>query len=109
DRRERPGRCRAQVHQPEHRAEPGERLCVSDGVFNPPTYVDAGQAFIDNGVYNIGVRPIGNDIGRGGTDAFGWPLSIATLLLKNLGGTAFEPGFPIATFDPSLGPEGCLF
>src|SRR6266542_879405 len=88
---------------------PVDGLAYPDGVFNPPTYKGAGQSFIDNGVYNIGVRPIGNDIGRGGPDAFGWPLSLATLLMKNLGGTNFEPGVKMATFDPSLGPEGGLF
>ena len=88
---------------------PVDGIAYPDGVFNPPTYVGAGQAFIDNGVYNIGVRPISNDIGRGGPDPFGWPLSISALLMKNLGGTAFVPGTPMSTFDPSLGPEGGLF
>ena len=31
------------------------------------------------------------------------------MLLKNLGGTGFEPGNAMSTFDPSLGPEGGLF
>ena len=48
-------------------------------------------AFGDQGVYNIGVRPTGRDIGRGGNDAFGWPLSLAALTLKNIGGPDFEP------------------
>jgi len=43
-----------------------------------------GVAFQDNGVYNIGLRPTSDDIGRGGTDAFGWPLLLASLALKNL-------------------------
>lgn len=48
-------------------------------------------AFGDQGVYNIGLRPIAEDIGRGGNDPFGWPLSLAALTLKNIGGQAFEP------------------
>jgi hypothetical protein len=48
-------------------------------------------AFQDNGVYNIGVRPTNEDIMRGGNDAFGWPLSLASLSLKNLAGADFEP------------------
>ena len=88
---------------------PTDGYAYPDGVFNPPTYIGAGQAFIDNGVYNIGVRPIDNDLGRGGPDPFGWPLSISTLLMKNLGGPAFTPGTAMSTFDPSLGPEGGLF
>src|SRR6266478_4890348 len=70
-----------------------------------------GGAFLDNGVYNIGVRPcvadqthvIGacEDTGRGNNDPFGWPLSLAALLLKNMGGTIQQPGVPIAQFDPN--------
>jgi cytochrome c peroxidase len=92
----------------------------------------AAQAFFDNGVYNLGVTRceanhtgvvLGgycDDVGRGGTDAFGWPLSLAALLLKNLGGNAgapcadplhcsTEPGSPLVTFDPALGGGGGLF
>jgi hypothetical protein len=29
--------------------------------------------------------------------------------MKNLGGPYFQPGNPMSTFDPSLGPEGGLF
>jgi cytochrome c peroxidase len=61
----------------------------------------ADAAFLDNGIYNLGVRPISEDIGRGGNDAFGWPLSIATLMMKNIAGTDYEPGTPISTFDPN--------
>lgn len=77
-------------------------------------------AFQDNGVYNIGVRPTDEDIMRGGTDAFGWPLSLAALALKNLAGPDYEPcddpgdaagpaGCALANFDPSLGVGGGLF
>jgi cytochrome c peroxidase len=76
---------------------------------DPVQYTGFGGAFLDNGVYNIGVRPcvadqthvIGacEDTGRGNTDAFGWPLSLAALMLKNFGGPAQEPGVPIAQFD----------
>src|ERR671930_64770 len=90
----------------------------------------AAQAFFDNGVYNLGVtrceadqsKVTGycDDNGRGNTDAFGWPMSLAALLLKNLGGNngapcdsaatcATEPGAPLATFDPSMGGGGGLF
>jgi hypothetical protein len=51
-----------------------------------------GQALFDNGVYNIGVTPIGNDISRGGNDPFGWPLSLSRLALKNLCGVGYSPG-----------------
>jgi cytochrome c peroxidase len=78
-----------------------------------------GQAFFDNGVYNIGTRPIFEDVGRGGDDAFGWPLSLGYLMLKNVGGVAYHPGgynpangfaqppgggIPMMTFDPTFDP-----
>jgi cytochrome c peroxidase len=74
-------------------------------------------SFQDNGVYNIGVRPTREDIMRGGNDAFGWPLSIAALALKNLAGRHFEPcdtpgdrcTGPIPNFNPALGVGGGLF
>ena len=40
------------------------------------------QAVYDNGFYNIGVRPAGEDLGRGGLDPFGNPLS-ETRLAQN--------------------------
>ena len=78
-----------------------------------------GQALFDNGVYNIGVTPIANDIMRGGTDAFGWPLSLSRLALKNLAGVDYTPGGddpgngfaqpagqgnPLPTFDAAISP-----
>jgi cytochrome c peroxidase len=65
-----------------------------------------GAGFIDNGMYNVAVRPIDEDILRGGTDAWGWPLSVATLMLKNLGGASVVPGTALPNFDPS-GDAGC--
>jgi hypothetical protein len=79
-------------------------------------WTGADSAFLDNGVYNLGVRPIAEDVGRGGNDAFGWPLSLAALMMKNLGGPDYDPGgddpgdgfaqpaypgIPIPTFDPT--------
>jgi cytochrome c peroxidase len=52
---------------------------------------ESNFAFGDQGVYNIGVRPSADDIGRGNNDPFGWPLSLAALTLKNIGGVDFEP------------------
>jgi hypothetical protein len=56
--------------------------------------------FGDQGVYNIGVRPNAEDIGRGGDDAFGWPLSLSALTLMNIGGQGFVPGTVMPNFDP---------
>lgn len=98
---------------------PVDGLAYPDGLLDPDgrdnipgtadDYINSGQSFFDNGVYDLGVTPIENDIGRGGDDPFGQPLSLAALLLKNLGGQSFEPGAPMTTFDPDLGPEGGLF
>lgn len=43
------------------------------------TMGDGGEAVYDNGFYNIGVRPTKEDLGVGGNDPFGNPLSEARL------------------------------
>lgn len=94
--------------------------CQTDGLAYPGgleggtgqgfgTCAGAAASFFDNGIYNLGVRPINDDLGRGGNDAFGWPLSLATLMMKNLAGPAFEPGVPLPTFDPAVNFSGGLF
>jgi len=40
---------------------------------------------LDRGVYNIGVRPINEDLGRGADDLFGFPLSLTALAMQNEG------------------------
>lgn len=74
-----------------------------------------GSAFQDNGIYNLGLRPTNNDIGRGGLDPFGWPLLMAELTMKNLDSPAFtppqtesEPSALMSAFDPDLGFSGGL-
>lgn len=78
--------------------------------------VPSGIAFGDNGIYNLGLRPTDEDIGRGGDDVFGWPLSLSALAMKNVGGPDFEAcdeqadtpcNMPI--FDPNLGLGGGMF
>jgi cytochrome c peroxidase len=86
------------------------------GAGDPVPFTSFNGSLFDNGVYNIGVRPcVGNqlgitgaceDVGRGGNDAFGWPLSLSTLLLKNLGGPAQQPGTAIAQFDQTNANDG---
>jgi cytochrome c peroxidase len=85
----------------------------------PVPFTSFGSAFFDNGMYNIGVRPcvadqaqvIGpcEDAGRGDNDAFGWPFSLAALMLKDLGGPGQQPGVPMLTFDPSAEPACAPF
>lgn len=87
---------------------PVDGLAYPDGIFNPGGgFTGAGAAFFDNGVYNLGVTVCEadqstvrqcDDLGRGGTDAFGWPLSLAAMMLKNTGGPRFEPGQPLPNF-----------
>jgi cytochrome c peroxidase len=103
--------------------------CPTDGLAYPGglTGDDAGhlglcngaaQSLFDNGVYNLGVTRcdadqsavvgVCDDNGRGNTDAFGWPMSLAALLLKNFGGVSQEPGVALPNFDPDLGESGGL-
>jgi cytochrome c peroxidase len=44
---------------------------------------DGGIALYDAGFYNIGVRPTKEDVGLGGTDGYGFPLSLARNAIKN--------------------------
>jgi len=78
----------------------GQAIPLAANNTSPP----AGASFVDKGMYNIGVRPINDDALRGGNDGFGWPLSLAHLTMKNLGGTGFVPGSTIPTFDPAGDP-----
>lgn len=48
---------------------------VSNEILEQMNMGDGECAIYDNGMYNIGVRPTGEDLGRGGTDPFGNPLS----------------------------------
>ncbi len=54
------------------------------------TMGDSGGAFYDAGYYDIGVRPIAEDLGRGGKDPFGYPLSFTdrALLIDPSTGTS---------------------
>ncbi len=96
------------------RADLGTGPSKGPGV--PVPFTSFGHSFFDNGIYNIGVRPcvadqthvIGacEDIGRGANDAFGWPMSLTALTLKDLGGPAQQPGTPLAQFDPTNANAG---
>jgi cytochrome c peroxidase len=73
--------------------------CVGEAaVAGPAGGHPQGQALFDNGVYNIGVTPIGNDVMRGGNDPFGWPLSLSYLMLKNICGLPYSPGGELPPF-----------
>jgi cytochrome c peroxidase len=55
---------------------------------------DEFLATYDNGFYNIGVRPTADDLGVGGTDPFGRPLSETRMVkmgLEHLLGNNFDP------------------
>ncbi|MGE3173692.1 MAG: cytochrome c peroxidase [Planctomycetota bacterium] len=56
-----------------------------------------GIALMDKGVYNIGVRPIAEDLGRGADDGFGLPLSLAALALQ-------KAGYPVGRHSDPLDP-----
>ena len=56
-----------------------------------PIGFPSGIALVDEGMYNIGVRPINEDLSRGADDAFGFPLSLAALALQNA-------GYPVGAF-----------
>jgi cytochrome c peroxidase len=54
---------------------------------------DGNPALYDTGFYNIGVRPTGEDIGIGGTDPFGNPLSFSREYVAKLQGLSVPDTF----------------
>jgi len=61
------------------------------------TAAPQGVALMDKGIYNIGVRPIAEDISRGADDGFGFPLSLAALALQ-------KAGFPVGVHSSAAPP-----
>jgi len=59
---------------------------------------NTAQAVYDNGFYNIGVRPTGEDLGVGGKDPFGNPLSESRLAQQGLFQSLLNatPNIPVA-------------
>jgi cytochrome c peroxidase len=66
-----------------------ERMFMGDPLALSPTGVPQGPvALYDQGFYNLGVTPAVNDVGIGGTDPFGNPLSLARQYTRALQGQA---------------------
>jgi hypothetical protein len=71
-----------------------ERMFMGDPLALSPAGVPQGPvALYDQGFYNLGVTPPGSDIGIGGTDPFGGPLSFARQYTQALSGRT-----PLDTF-----------
>ena len=79
-----------------------------DGPIEHMLMGDKQEAIYDDGFYNIGVVPAGNDIGVGGTDPFGYPLSFAREFKASLAGK-FAPDAMSHSLDPCMFQqvEGC--
>lgn len=60
---------------------------------------DGIAAVYDTGFYNIGVRPTAEDLGDGGTDPFGNPLSYTRLRQQGI-----TVGPPFGVFEPTVSP-----
>jgi cytochrome c peroxidase len=58
---------------------------------------DGGVALYDTGFYNIGVRPTGEDVGIGGNDAYGNPLSFSQEYIAELQGQTAPDSFTLPT------------
>jgi len=72
-----------------------ERMFMGDPFAQFPTGLPQGPiALYDQGFYNLGVTPAGNDVGVGGFDPFGNPLSFTRGLVRTLNGqSAADPFF----------------
>jgi cytochrome c peroxidase len=80
-----------------------------DGPIEHMLMGDREEAIYDNGFYNIGVVPSGNDVGVGGTDPFGYPLSFAREFKMSVAGK-FAPDAMTHSLDPCVFQqvEGCI-
>ncbi|MBL0425325.1 cytochrome-c peroxidase [Ramlibacter alkalitolerans] len=58
-------------------------------------FVGGSIGLYDSGFYNIGVRPAAEDVGVGGSDPFGNPLSFSREWLAHLGGKAPADAFAV--------------
>ena len=71
-----------------------ERMFMGDPLALSPAGVPQGPvALYDQGFYNLGVTPAANDVGIGGTDPFGNPLSFARQYTAALQGQAAQDAF----------------
>jgi cytochrome c peroxidase len=88
------GKCIACHRGPEFTAAGTELLKAhrEGGLVEQMVMGDGGVALYDSGFYNIGARPTAEDIGLGGTDPFGNPLSFTRQeLIRAAGGEVFDP------------------
>src|SRR4051794_19674629 len=72
---------------------------AGDGPIENMLMGDQQSAIYDNGFYNIGVTATKNDVGAGGTDPFGNPLSFSRSFKGLLGGR-FAPDSYTQSLDP---------
>ncbi len=73
----------------------------SDGPIENMLMGDGASAIYDNGFYNIGVTPSSRDVGVGGTDPWGNPLSFARSFKNTLMGV-FAPDSYTHSLDPCV-------
>jgi cytochrome c peroxidase len=72
---------------------------AGDGPIENMLMGDRSSAIYDNGFYNIGVAPTSRDVGAGGTDPWGNPLSFSRSF-KNMLGGVFAPDSYTQSLDP---------
>jgi cytochrome c peroxidase len=77
------------------------RNVSSDGPIENMLMGDGASAIYDNGFYNLGVTPTSQDVGAGGTDPWGNPLSFARSFKNTLMGV-FAPDSYTHSLDPCV-------
>ncbi|MBI4537617.1 MAG: cytochrome C peroxidase [candidate division NC10 bacterium] len=86
-----------------HIGETNFGASLPEGLIERMIMGDLGGAWYDSGFYNIGVRPTGEDLGRGGTDPFGNPLSFIDRALLAFNGQSGQLSYdPFATDPPGV-------
>jgi len=76
---------------------------LPEGLIERMVMGDGGGSFYDAGYYDIAVRPIDEDLGRAGTDPFGYPLSFTERALMVYNANLNVKAFPFPGYmDPTL-------
>ncbi len=81
---------------------------TKDGMIERMIMGDRRVAVYDGGFYNIGVRPTAEDVGVGGSDPFGNPLSIARREAQHLGSVEDAELFPPMDPNERIAADGAF-
>lgn len=104
------GRC-AQCHKGPEFTSAATNLQIENRegrIIDRMVMADGGIAIYDQGFYNLGVTPMNNDKGLGGTDPFGHPLSFTKQVMNALDGMAAPDNGIVNVTNCSFSVQSCV-